>query len=221
MTDTPDTPKPDLVIVPPPRQRKRRKPSASGVGCGGVPKASRLRPEGLTVELAPEAVVFLHHYLECGFNASEATRRTGLTPARATRIRTSKGFKRALVEVLDGEGISPTRIKVALGAIAFSELDLADLEPYLEGAASLRDLREAGVPTHLLTEAASNPGPHGIARRVKIADKLAALKELVRIQGMATERREVNATVRVADAIRDDGTPEAYAARLAALDEGA
>jgi hypothetical protein len=150
--------------------------------------------------LSPEAIVYLWHYCDCGFDAAEAGRRAGLDTGKVGRIRQSKAFRRALGEVLDQEGITPDRIKIALGRVAFHEVDLADLEPYLEGTASLRDLREAGVPTHLVSEAISTPGPHGLSRRVKLADRLAALNALIRVYGMSREVVDLTIEERASDA---------------------
>ena len=104
----------------------------------------------------------------------------------------------AVAELLEAEGITPDRIKIHLAAIFFGS-DLADFSPYLTGEKTLDELRADGVNASLVKRARARA--HDTSRKdeqttttireIELHDRLAAVRELNRVLGIVSEKREI------------------------------
>lgn len=142
---------------------------------------------------------FVLAYLQC-FNAAKAAREAGYSGRSAMQIGHENMRKHeigaAISELLDSKGLSPERIKVAVGEIAFGA-DLADFEDFLKKGTGLAELRKAGVNTQFVKAAVISKTESGVNRRIEMLDRLAALEKLIRVMGMVTEKREITGGVGV------------------------
>lgn len=148
--------------------------------------------ESLFDRLSDKHQAFVAAYCTNGFNWTQAALEAGYAEStardQAHRMLRRPDIAAAIKARMAADGITPERITVALANIAFDQTaDLADYEPFLQGEATLKELREQGVSTHLLTEASIRPTKYGTTRTVTLESRLAALKELVRVLGMASE----------------------------------
>jgi len=145
--------------------------------------------------------MFVLHYLET-FNATKAAISAGYSKKTAYSIGWENLRKPeiadAISELLEEKGITADRIKIALARIAFSG-DLADFEELGRGI-TLQTLRKDGVDTTLLKKVKIRKTVMGgdeeeamevVVTDIELRDRIGALKELVRVKGMATENRNV------------------------------
>ena len=96
----------------------------------------------------------------------------------------------ALSEVMCHLGMTPEWIKSLIMEIA-AGADMADFEPYLKGEKTLEELRRDGVNTRLVRKARRTAEKDGSEHfNLVLADPMPALKELVRILGLITEKHE-------------------------------
>jgi hypothetical protein len=127
-------------------------------------------------------------YVRC-WSVTGAARQAGYKAPNASgqQLMLSRQVRRALADLMDYCGCTPERVKEALSEIAFGS-DLADYEPWLEGAVGLKALRRRGVNTSLIQTATI--GKDG-QRRLSLYSRLDALTGLTRILGMlAAEKHE-------------------------------
>jgi len=95
-----------------------------------------------------------------------------------------------LSEVMCVLGMTPEWIKCLIMEIA-AGADMADFEPYLQGEKTLGQLRQDGVNTRLVRKARRTVEKDGGEHfTLVLAAPMPALKELVRIFGLITEKHE-------------------------------
>lgn len=148
--------------------------------------------------LLPQQQQFLARYLT-SLNATQAYRRvypdSGCPAQHAHRALQSPPVRRALEELLDAMGATPTRISTAMAEIAFG-CDLADFQPLLDGV-SLDDARQ-GVPTHLIRKLkvrrrTIGKGDHTTRIEefeIQLYDRVKALIQLAKARGMLSHGRQ-------------------------------
>jgi phage terminase small subunit len=189
---------------------------------------------GVYANLRAGHQAFVCAYLK-HFNASRAAIEAGYTDkdpysAGATLLSNSQ-IKAAIAEQMPIIGISPERIKNAFAEIAFGQ-DLADIEDVFQGR-SLKELRKAGMPTHLLHKikltrrlkvSDTETGPRGgkvwepvedVA--IEVQDRLHALDSLARVYAMFKDSLRIDDTPEDLD--KADEAEAKVAARVQAMSE--
>jgi len=169
--------------------------------------------EGLTGERCPrffglrqEEQQFVLHLItgHKRFNITAAYRAAYEPDEDAARDRVSgyrlmqkSGVRQAVREVMGILGVGREWVMFQIARYA-AGIDVADLEPYLTGDKTLKELRRAGVNTRAIKKARRTVEKDGSRHYlVEVTDPLPALHELVRVLGMATDQVDVKMTSEV------------------------
>jgi hypothetical protein len=135
---------------------------------------------------------FVAFYLgEARFNATRAAALAGYSPRTArtqgSRLLTNPGVGEAIRKELHKRGITPDAVRIGLAEVAFGA-DMADFEPFLQGRATLGELRDRGVNMRLVKSAWTRTGRWGeISASITLYDSLRALETLARILRIGQE----------------------------------
>ncbi|MDD4888709.1 MAG: terminase small subunit [Phycisphaerae bacterium] len=138
--------------------------------------------------LTPRRRQFVNHYLAAGrptyLNATQAAVAAGFGPKTARqaghRLLTNVDISAAVDARLARCGITTDRLLRELAAHAF-EGDAADFEPFVDGSATLGELRSRGVNTRLVKKARVAVRQGTVSRAVELVDAHTAIRELLRV----------------------------------------
>ena len=154
------------------------------------------RPASALDRLKDKQRVFTIEYLK-DFNAARAARDAGYSERCdrqiGSRLLTNVDIANAVAEQLHERGVSADRIKVALAEILFGA-NLKDFAPWLTGDKTLEQLEADGVNVQLIESASI--GQAGV-RRIVLYNRMRAAKELARVLGLVTEKRDVSGKLRL------------------------
>ena len=129
------------------------------------------------------------------FNATKSAQAAGYagrTHVAAYMLRHRPCVDAAIRELTAVMGLTPDFIKTRLGEIA-AGVDMADMEDYIQGKASLGDLREKGVNTLALRRIQKTVEKDGTEHVVVEArDPIPALREAAKIAGLVKDSHEFN-----------------------------
>ena len=139
--------------------------------------------------LTPKQEAFVTAYLQNGFNGTRAAITAGYSEDSAGSIAsenlTKPNVATAIKDRLNSEGITPERIQIALGEIAFGA-DIADFEDILTGEKP-SVLREKGLATRLIKSVSYTK--NGIT--LKMDARLDAIDKLAKVHGMYHENLDM------------------------------
>jgi len=144
--------------------------------------------ENLTAKQKAFVIAYLQH-----FNAYRAAKEAGYRGNDKTlRVVGSENLakpyiRRVIDNAMKDAGLTEERVRREISAIAFAG-DMADFEPWLRGESTLRELRNSGVDTRLLTTASETESGN---RSIRIQDRLKALELLVKLLGLGEEVRRI------------------------------
>ena len=159
-------------------------------------------------ELTEKQRQFVLHYLQNGFNATQAAISAGYSKDSARVIGcenlTKPDIQDAIKEHIDRIGITPEKIKSAVAEIAFA--DPADFDR-LSRQYSLAELREDGCNTRVVKKIKTRMEAEGDrddpqyfeVREVEFYDRLSALEKLAKIYAMMTDVQRVEGEMKLYD----------------------
>jgi len=134
------------------------------------------------------------------FNATQSYRAAGYADTKqiggcAFALKRRPHVAAAIQELMTVSGLTEDWIKTRVGEIA-AGLDIADMEPYVNGEKSLQDLRNDGVNTLAIAKTRVTRERDGSQHRsVEMHDPLPALREAARLAGIGGERSRVDVNI--------------------------
>jgi len=134
---------------------------------------------------------FVLHYMgDCRYNATKAALASGYTdngPGSAgSTVLKNSNVREAIREELENASLTPEAIKQKLTAMATA--NVAQYEPYLCGAMTLKELDASGVDCSMIEsveEAVDEKG--NVKRKIKLYSAKACMDSLIRVLGMVED----------------------------------
>ena len=137
------------------------------------------------------------------FNATQSyiaagyTSRGRLASHTACLLKANPKVAAAIHELMSIAGLTEDWIKARVGELA-AGVDIADVEPYVQGTKSLVDLRNEGVNTLAIAKARVMRDRDGHEQRaVELHDPMPALREAARLVGLGGSQNRLDVNVSV------------------------
>jgi len=139
--------------------------------------------------------MFVQTYFDNGFNATRAAITAGYSKKTAKDIACENlakpNIKAAIAAEMNTRGLSPDRLMREIARIAFADDTLA-MEEWLTGHRTMAELVNSGDLSGGVVQSMSLTDK---GRKITMYSKLAALEQLVKIQGLIIDRTDINARV--------------------------